>query len=219
MEVALKPRAWRHKAQSKRAISSTIIAVERVDFAAKHGSVRVRPSGRRRQWAKLVSPWLAALAAVIPCKMLSQTSGDIPSLIQKLHDHAEEVRESAADALAKTSPPAVPAMINVLNDRDPSGNLRGYAAYILGKIGPGAQVAVPALIHALLQDPQPDVRSLVARSLAEIGPGAQAALPALIRALRGEAPRSSDCRRPLCFVGFRWHRPRLRLGLRAVALS
>ena len=55
----------------------------------------------------------------------------------------------------------------------------------LGRIGPAAKDAVPALIAAL-KDEDGDVRMEVVRTLREIGPAAEDAVPALITALKDE---------------------------------
>ena len=54
----------------------------------------------------------------------------------------------------------------------------------LGKIGPGAKAAVPALINALRNDANNSLRQDAARALGQIGPEASAAIPVLIRWLK-----------------------------------
>jgi HEAT repeat protein len=65
-------------------------------------------------------------------------------------------------------------------------------ASILGKIGPEANAAVPALIEAF-RDEDKFVRRIAAEALANIGPDAKAAVPALIETLKdvNEVIRSS----------------------------
>jgi HEAT repeat protein len=69
--------------------------------------------------------------------------------------------------------------------RDGDLKVRWAAADALGRIGPGAKAAVPALLEAL-QDEQASLRALAAQALGEIGRegGARAAVPALIKGLR-----------------------------------
>jgi HEAT repeat protein len=62
---------------------------------------------------------------------------------------------------------------------------RRYAAEALGKIGPEAKEAIPALIAAL-NDQDADVRRYAADALGEIGPEAKVAVPALIAALNDQ---------------------------------
>ncbi len=71
----------------------------------------------------------------------------------------------------------VPTLIHKLKDRDKE--VRFNAAYAVGKIGPAAKEAVPALIAAL----KDEYRWVAASALGKIGP---AAVPALIAALKDE---------------------------------
>jgi HEAT repeat protein len=86
--------------------------------------------------------------------------------------------ETAADALGRIGPAAVPDLIRQL--RSPRAERRWQAARILGRIGPDAAVAVPDLM-VLLEDDDPRVRQASARTLGQIGPNAAVAVPALIR--------------------------------------
>src|SRR5262245_51328408 len=63
--------------------------------------------------------------------------------------------------------------------RHPEPRQRRQAAYALGRIGPPAQDAVPALIAAL-RDGDSEVRWQVTQALGRIGPAARAAVPALL---------------------------------------
>jgi HEAT repeat protein len=92
-------------------------------------------------------------------------------------------------ALARIGEPAVPALIETLNDRDPK--VRAAAAMALARIGSQAKAAVPALIKAL-KDKDPDVRREAARALGQMGPAAQEAVPALLEALRDSGDDSSE---------------------------
>ena len=60
--------------------------------------------------------------------------------------------------------------------QDKNGAVRLAAAWALGKIGPDAKTAVPALTK-LLKDKRSDVRRAAAFSLGEIGPEAKTAIP------------------------------------------
>ncbi len=78
----------------------------------------------------------------------------------------------------------VPTLIEAL--KDPDSDVGYGAAQALGRIGPEAKAAVPALIKALVDDPRNTVRSHAAQALGQIGPEAKAAVPALIEALKDE---------------------------------
>ncbi len=67
---------------------------------------------------------------------------------------------------------------------------RRSAAEALGKIGPSARNAVPALIEALENDADSKGAWTAANALAKIGPDAEAAVPALIRALQRDEDES-----------------------------
>jgi HEAT repeat protein len=79
--------------------------------------------------------------------------------------------------------PAVPALIQLLDDRDPG--VQGAAAQCLAGIGPAAQEAVPALVRLLKAHrgaarwPNDRVLASAVRALGEIGPAASAAIPYL----------------------------------------
>ncbi len=103
----------------------------------------------------------------------------VPDLIQYFEDQGKkDVRRAAAEALGKIGAPAVPALIQALQDEDE--DVRRAAAWALGQIGD--RQAVPALIQAL-QDENEDVRRAAALSLGKIG---APAVPALLQALQDE---------------------------------
>lgn len=80
----------------------------------------------------------------------------MPALIDALRDPSADVRDRAAQALARIGPPArqaVPSLIDALND--PDWRVRRSAARALGQIGPAAEEAVPALIE-VIRDPAYD---------------------------------------------------------------
>jgi HEAT repeat protein len=93
----------------------------------------------------------------------------------------------AIEHLAWFGPPAVPALLGVLDaDAEP---LRRAAAQSLGRIGPQARRATRALLDRLF-DPVADVRSDAAWALAQIAPPLKAAFPLLIGRLAAEENRA-----------------------------
>ena len=74
-------------------------------------------------------------------------------------------------------------LIEVLQDED--GLVRATAARALGKIGPEAERAVPALMRAI-QDQVMIVRMGAAMGLGGIGPKAKEAIPVLAEALQSQ---------------------------------
>lgn len=124
----------------------------------------------RRQLREIETPVAIPTTAFTPFPTLRewgvrQTATDslarigpaaIPALIDALKDPNAEVRDRAAQALARMGPPArqaVPQLIAAL--QDPDWKVRRSAARALGQIGPDAEKAVPALIE-IIRDPASD---------------------------------------------------------------
>jgi HEAT repeat protein len=107
----------------------------------------------------------------------------LPALVEALSDPDVELRCLATRALAGVGPAAVPALLDVLG-RTESHTLQTEAVEVLGKIGPAAAPAVPALTQLLLHPPDDHTLYFVIHTLGKIGPAAAAAVPALITALQ-----------------------------------
>ena len=73
----------------------------------------------------------------------------------------------AAEALTSIGPPAVPALIRTLEKEDASGEATYKACQVLGRIGPLAKDAIPALTQ-VLGDERPWVRGSAAQALGKI---------------------------------------------------
>jgi hypothetical protein len=99
--------------------------------------------------------------------------------------HDWDVHQTAADSLGRIGTPAVPSLMRALSDADPKR--RAEAAWLLGRIGPGAKQAVPALVDAL-SDPLPSVQKAASRALGQIGPDAAGAVEALMRLVEQTEP-------------------------------
>jgi CubicO group peptidase (beta-lactamase class C family) len=84
-------------------------------------------------------------------------------------------------ALAQTGPTEIGRQVAAL--RDPDTGVREKAAEALGKLGPVAASAVPALVR-LFADPDPYVQGKASEALGRIG---RAAVPALTQALQDRA--------------------------------
>jgi HEAT repeat protein len=134
----------------------------------------------------------------------------VPDLIQLLQRGDSDDRSDAAVALdrivagspyglpAAVTRDLVPPLIELLRGED--AGVWGPAARILGKIGPEARQAVPALIE-LLQRGDRDARD-AAWALGGIGPEARAAVPALIELLqRGDRDARKDAAVALGRIG------------------
>ncbi|MFQ5796483.1 MAG: HEAT repeat domain-containing protein [Candidatus Bipolaricaulia bacterium] len=105
----------------------------------------------------------------------------VPGLIEVLRGDVDwRVRLRAAWALAEIGPDAmgpdtwdtvlqdaIPPLIEVLENMAAPAIMRQDAAFALGKIGPAAKDAIPALIEAV-QDPDAEVRSAAVEALKKI---------------------------------------------------
>ena len=95
--------------------------------------------------------------------------------------HGDCLRRVAVSTLTGIGVAGMPDLIAAL--REQRGDVRWVVARVLGRIGPAASDAVPALIDALA-DTSPFIRSEVVESLGKIG--SPAAVPALIAAVSDE---------------------------------
>jgi HEAT repeat protein len=93
----------------------------------------------------------------------------VAHLAALLDDPRQEVRWAAADALgARAVDPRsdLDWLLHALGS--PDAYIRGFAAWTLGRAGPAAGAAAPALEKAL-RDPEPGLRALAVRALGNIG--------------------------------------------------
>jgi len=111
-----------------------------------------------------------------------------------LIDSDPAVQSRTLQSLEKGGPEAVPVLIELLQtegrDDWEGGEVRRIAAEILGRFGPEARAAIPALV-ATLNDPDPHLRSVAALALGEIGPHTPEVCPALIGLLKTESRLSA----------------------------
>jgi HEAT repeat protein len=105
----------------------------------------------------------------------------LPALSKLLKDNSEDVRIIVVDTLEKIGKPAVPVLIQALQNND-NWMVRYSAADALGRIGASDQEVVPVLINAL-RDKDEYVRSEAADVLGKIG---KMAVPDLINALQSK---------------------------------
>lgn len=131
-------------------------------------------------------------------------TNSIPHAIVLLKHRSPTVREAAANGLskvlnsnyraAKQGPQALPALIEALEDMD----LFPHAAWALGRMGPAASNAIPALTkvladtHVTGDEMRTNAfhrrRAIAAHVLGEIGPSALSAVPYLKAALQETYP-------------------------------
>jgi HEAT repeat protein len=134
-----------------------------------------------------------------PSQGASVSQDQIKALVKLLHcpndgpcyEQDVKAHDSAIDSLVKIGGAAVPALTDVL--QNDVFYVRFSAAKALGRIGPPAASAVPALIEALKA---PTIlRRDAARALEGIGPSAEASVPALMEALKDGDPDVPDLAR------------------------
>lgn len=94
-----------------------------------------------------------------------QPNQSVNSYIQQLKTTNPQERSGAIESLVSLGKPAVPALIDALQNQDPA--VRNGAAIALGKIGKDASAAIPALKKAL-GDNDFQVRSSVMQALSFI---------------------------------------------------
>ena len=133
-----------------------------------------------------------ALAALPPAPEITA-----PLWEKALQGADEKTVLHALDALAALGPPAVPRLVDALQHE----KLRGQVVYVLGKIGPAAAPATPALAK-LIADKDDHVAQEAILALANIGPGAKEAVPALAAAL--EQGGEAECPRYRLCLGEDW---------------
>jgi HEAT repeat protein len=102
--------------------------------------------------------------------------GVMAALSLALRDQDRRVVEAAAEALGKVGAPGVKPLIDLVKDKKKPSEVRRKAVVSLGKIGPEASDAVPALIAALKER---DIQAEAVQSLGAIGPGAKEAVKPL----------------------------------------
>jgi HEAT repeat protein len=120
----------------------------------------------------------------------------IPALVERLADDSIQVRHSAESALRRIDrdwflrPEAARAIPHLIERLAAPGlhGVPGEAASALGRFGPTAKDAVPALLRCLTDESLPaPTRTQAAYALGDIGPAAAAAIPALTDCLVGDA--------------------------------
>ena len=131
-----------------------------------------------------------------------------PELIAALGDESRRVRITAANALQsiRLKVGVVPDLMKALES--PERDVRFRAAQLLGRVGPAAEPAIPALL-AILKEPADPTASEMARdhagewdsvcgaavSLSQIS-SSQEVIARLIEVVKSGTPERQNCRRP-----------------------
>lgn len=137
-------------------------------------------------------PYLLTLATTKDSAVKASISGLLPQkwfgnyISRSGHNHFSAAFGFAA--LGQAAKSAVPALINLLDDKDE--DIRKTAAHSLGSIGAEAQDAIPSLIKHL-SDPNQDVRVSSAEALSNIPSKSAQEVPALVKVLN-QPPTEPD---------------------------
>ena len=110
----------------------------------------------------------------------------VPVLTGLLKEKDAQARWLAGQSLDKIGPEAqaaIPALTDVINDKDEKPHIRFVLVTVLRRFGAEAKVVLPALTDVLKSD-NSWVRAHAAEVLGKIGPPAQAATPALTDLLK-----------------------------------
>src|SRR5262249_2051203 len=91
----------------------------------------------------------------------------IPVLLERLTDEDADVRQHVVHTLARIGQPAVAPLLDILKEKDGAKEKRANAAYALGKIGPAAREALPALTQAF-KAPDRELRPRAAFAIAHV---------------------------------------------------
>jgi HEAT repeat protein len=109
-----------------------------------------------------------------------------PLLVKALSDKDETVVANAIAALSSLGPKALEHVDDALANKD----LRHYALLLIGRLGPEAASAVPAIVSQLgKQSDEPEDLEFIREAhfaLSAIGPAAKQAIPTLVKAISSE---------------------------------
>jgi HEAT repeat protein len=110
----------------------------------------------------------------------AEAGSAVPALIAVFSDRDEEIRNLAADALARIGPAAVPALLKAT--RDSAGPVRAAAYRALGQVGP-PDLATRTALRRGLRDADIEVRVQTAVALWRVGVGGQEPVKLLVAML------------------------------------
>jgi HEAT repeat protein len=129
-------------------------------------------------------PALRALAAIGP-----DAKSATPALLQLLDDKDTELRLAVLDTLGsiEAAMPEVIARLQMIAQRDSFSTVRAAAIRALGRMGPAAKEASPAL-KAIAEGTGPDLRVWASAALARIGVEPAANTAVVVEALKDRSP-------------------------------
>jgi HEAT repeat protein len=133
-------------------------------------------------------PYVRGVAAAAIPKAGVSSQAAVPALTEFLRRERDPVSLRALSDYRAAAQPALPLLLDILSDPSLDTESRWNAARTIGKIGPAAVSAVPALV-ACLKDEAATVREHAAEALGDIGPPASEGVTGLAAVLNDPAPR------------------------------
>ncbi|MDA1275184.1 MAG: HEAT repeat domain-containing protein [Verrucomicrobia bacterium] len=126
----------------------------------------------------------------------------VASLVSRIQDPSDPVRQETANALLLLEPPettSVPPLVKVLEHSD--GEVQKQAALLLGRIGPSAGAAVRELIRARMATTDEPFGEICQSALVQIGAPAVPALLSVIKSSREDETPAVWARNCLLALG------------------
>lgn len=144
---------------------------------------------------------LPSVAAAALPKVGTSADLAVPVLTSLLRSPHAVIAARALSEYKAQAKSALPELIRLMKDRSQPVEARWNAARTIGKVGPDALSALPALIE-MTRDPEPNVREHSAEAIGDIGPTATAGIPALVAAMKDDFVKARrDAVRSLGWIG------------------
>lgn len=144
----------------------------------------------------LREPAIAEQAASALMNFGPRASAAVPALLAATESDKYHLRTNAFMALAAIGPdaePAIPKLIQMVQDRDTDGHYLGVLAItVLGEIGPPAGAAAPHLIESLQPHGRLPAVTSVPLALAKIAPESPETLAVLVESLNYHPAKKVD---------------------------
>jgi HEAT repeat protein len=128
---------------------------------------------------------LPSVAAAALPKVGANAEDAVPVLTALLNSKHSVVAARALSEFKGQAKGALPELVKLMTDTSQTTEVRWNAARTIGKIGPDALSALPALID-MTRDAEPNVREHAAEAIGDIGPTATAGIPALVTVLNDD---------------------------------
>ena len=166
-------------------------AVNRIGVAGIPALVQAAKDGNNKSRAfaiRALSEYITGQRKIVRGTLNAERAHLVtPALIGALDDQANDIRQTAIEALEQLGDLAIPALKEALLQKNTQ--IRFGAASVLGKLHAETKTSVPLLIEALGKADPIWVDQAV-QALEAIGPEAKSAVPALIKILSFDPPQT-----------------------------